>query len=317
MTFEEKFEGCMKNFQNQSSPGYTRNDLYLYADFIELIALFSKDGVVSVGDILDRFYGTIEYSSPEAKDEDEIFIKKIFELLKERSELYNTYYPYLFDDNEVLLSTKPNISEHNKLYIYLLISSKLNIFNDFTKELTTEFEYISKEVLEKFLPNNAIVKNFGRNTAYTGNARNKIKQLAADLNLTVDDYEIQQIAERNNQERGLDIVGWIPFEDNCMNILVFLAQCACGKNYEVKQHDARRFRNYLNFYKLEPILIMFISYSLISLRDKKFYHSDLVEKDYLIFERKRIIELYGFSNFSAMNSYKIINECIAYKESLV
>ncbi|PGH40608.1 MAG: hypothetical protein CRN43_02005 [Candidatus Nephrothrix sp. EaCA] len=101
-----------------------------------------------------------------------------------------------------------------------------------------------------------------------------------------------------------------------MNLLIFLAQCACGKNYESKQHDVRRFKNYLNFYKVDPIHVMFIPYSLINRREKKFYHSDLFEQDYLIFERKRIIEFYDIVNFNALESFKIVESCISYKESL-
>lgn len=317
MTFDEKFTDCIKNFENQSSPTYVRNDLYKYADFVELVMIFSKNDAVSLGDIQDRFFGTKAYDNASERDADENFLIEIFVLLQDRSILYNDSYPFLFDNNNTLLTVKANLTDKQKLYIYLLISSKLNIFRKFQTELTDEFEFICKDALIKYLPNNAVVKSFGRNSAYSGNAINRIKGLASDLNLAVDDYELGQVSERNNQERGLDIVGWIPFEDGCMNLLIFLAQCACGKNFESKQHDTRRFKNYLTFYKSEPIHIMFIPYSLINTREKKFYHSDLIEKDFLIFERKRIVELYDISNFNALQSFQIVESCIKFKESIV
>jgi len=317
MTFDEKFNACIQNFENQSSPSYVRNEVYLYADFVELVTLFSKDGEVSIGDIQDRFFGTKEYNSSSERDEDETLLLEIFMLLQERSNFYAADYPFTFDNEKTLLNLNSSLSDKNKLYIYLLISSKLNIFKEFRTELTTEFEFICKDALEKYLPNESIVKNFGRNSAYSGNAISRIEQLATELNLTVDKYELSQVSERNNQERGLDIVGWIPFQDKCMNLLVFLAQCACGKNYESKQHDTRRFENYLNFYKTQPIHVMFIPFSLINSRERKFYHSDLIEKDYLIFERKRIVELYDIANFNSFESYKIVNSCIGYKEGIV
>jgi hypothetical protein len=270
-----------------------------------------------MGDIQDRFFGTKEYNNASERDKDEGFITDIFLKIEERNMLFKEKYPYSFDDKSTLLTLKVVLTDENKLYINLLISSKLNIFKEFKSELTTEFEYICKSALESFLPSHAVVKNFGRSTAYKGNAKNKIKQLATDLNLKVDEYEISCISERNNQERGLDIVGWIPFEDNCMNLLVFLVQCACGKQYESKQHDTRRFLNYLDFYKSNPIHVLFIPYSLINVNNKKFYQSDLIEKDYLVFERKRIIELFNLANYSSFDSYNIVNNCIEFKENIV
>lgn len=317
MTFNEKFNACIQNFENQSFPSYTRNDLHLFADFIELITLFSKNGVISMGDIQDRFFGTKEYDNASERDKDESFIIEIFLKIEERYTIFKEKYPFSYDENNILLTLKTILTDENKLYINLLISSKLNIFKEFKSELTTEFEYICKNALENFLPSHSIVKNFGRNTAYKGNAISKIRQLASDLNLSVDEDEISCVSERNNQERGLDIVGWIPFEDKCMNLLVFLAQCACGKEYESKQHDTRRFSNYLNFYKSNPIHVLFIPYSLISVNKKKFYQSDLIEKDYLVFERKRIVELFNLINYSSFDSYNIVNNCIAFKENIV
>lgn len=317
MTFDEKFKECIKSFENQSSPAYVKNEINLYADFVELVTIFSKDGVVSFGDIQDRFFGTKEYNSAFERDADETLLLEIFILLQERSVLYHENYPFFFDTANTLLVIKDILGDRNKLYVYLLISSQLNIYKAFKTDITTEFEFICKNALEKYLPPDAIVKNFGRNSAYTGTAINRIKSLADDLNLTVDEYELSQVSERNTQERGLDIIGWIPFEDKCMNLLVFLVQCACGKDYESKQHDIRRFKNYLNFYKLQPIHVMFIPYSLINTRERKFYHSDLIENDYLIFERKRIVELYDTSNFKMLKSFQIVQACIQYKESIV
>jgi hypothetical protein len=317
MTFEDKFNECIATFENQSSPEYAKHERYLYADFVELVTIFSTNREVSLGDIQDRFFGTKEYNSAPERDTDETLLIEIFILLQERSVLYGDSYPFSFDNENTRLVINNVMTDNHKFYIYLLISSKLNIFKSFKTELTDEFESICKDALSRYLPNVAVVKNFGRNSAYTGNAKTKIRKLADDLNLTVDEYELNQVSERNNQERGLDIVGWIPFEDKCMNLLVFLAQCACGKDFESKQHDTRRFKNYLNFYKSDPIHIMFIPYSLINARERKFYQSDLIEDDYLIFERKRIVDLYDTVRFNTLKSFNVVESCIGYRESVV
>ena len=149
---------------------------------------------------------------------------------------------------------------------------------------------ISYEAIKSFLPN-AIVKSFGKLSEYKGTAKEKIRNLAEDLGLPTDNYAIECVGDRNVQERGLDIVSWIPFEDKCQNKIIFLCQCACGKQYESKQHDVRRFKQYYIFYKTNPQLTLFIPYALINSKNGKFYHSDYFEDDYLIFERLRIISL--------------------------
>lgn len=311
MIFEDKFTKCIQNFNNISKPDYTESELNYYADFIELIALFSNEDGVTFGDVQDRFFGEKDYENAEKRDTDEAFLKSVFELIQERVNLYDLNYPFSFLNLEIL-SLKKNPTENNKLYLSLLISSKLNIFNEFRTNLTSEFETISYKVLTNFLPVNSTIKEFGKNTVYKGNAISKIKQLAEDLDLITDDYELSQVGERNQQERGLDLVGWMPFKDKCGNKVIFLCQCACGKEYESKQHDTRRFENYLHFYKTNPQHTMFIPYSLMNVREKKFYHSDYFEKDYLVFERKRIIEYHNDNSFQTSDSIKIVEKCIEY-----
>jgi len=314
MTFDEKLRNSINNFDNITKPDYTRNELNLYVDFVELIATKYVEDGITLADIQDRFFGEKDYSNAEQRDKDENFLQSIFLLVVERVLLYDDHYPFVYDTTT--LKVKSDLTAKNKLYISLLFSSKLNLFKDFKTELTTEFEIISYSVLREFLPNNSIVKEFGKNTAYTGNAIGKIRQLAGDLNLDINEYELSCVSERNQQERGLDIVGWIPFDDGCKNKIIFLGQCACGKEYESKQHDTRRFEQYLNFYKTKPQHTMFIPYSLLNVREGKFYHSDLIENDFLIFERKRIIELHN-QDLDSSESFTIVDNFLTYPRSAI
>ena len=103
-----------------------------------------------------------------------------------------------------------------------------------------------------------------------------------------------------------------------MNQLIYLGQCSCGKDTESKFHDTRRFENYLSFYKSKPQHIMFIPYSLTNPRERKFYHSDLIEKDFLIFERKRIIDVFNQENvFQDSTMLKIVESCIQHVVDIV
>ncbi|WP_422350799.1 hypothetical protein [Flagellimonas sp.] len=317
MTFEEKLSESIESFFNLDKPDYTENKKNLYADFIELISLFSNTDGTSFGDVLDRFFGTKDYNSAKQRDTDEAWLIEIFTILEQRTRLYSDDYPFTLDENEVLM-IRPNLNWKNKLYLGMLISSKLNIFKGFRPDLTSEFETISYYVLKNFLSAKSIVKEFGKNTSYNGNAKEKIRKLASDLGLKIDEDELEGISERNNQERGLDIIGWFPFDDRCMNQLVYLAQCACGKDTESKYHDTRRFENYLKFYKTKPQHIMFVPYSLIDTFKNKFYHSDLIENDFLIFERKRILSLFEEQDtFLALEMAKVVNGCVEHQADIV
>jgi len=310
MTFDEKLKNSISNYTNIDKPDYTSNMFNLYADFIELISLFSNTDGVSSGDILDKFFGNKNYDNAKQRDDDESWLIQVFTILEERVEIFKEDYPFDFKESD-LLTLNPDLTWKNKMYLGLLISSKLNIFKGFKPDLTTEFETISYYVFKNFLPKNSIVKEFGNNSNYTGNAKKRIKDLASDIGLKIEKYELDGISERNNKERGLDIVGWVPFTDKGMNQLIYLAQCACGKDTESKYHDTRRFENYLSFYKAKPQHIMFIPYSLINPRERKFYHSDLIENDFLIFERKRILDIFNQEEvFQKTEMIKIVNKCI-------
>lgn len=311
MSFDEKFTQCSRNLDNLDKPDCSRDETNLFADFVELLVIFSKGDGVTYGDIQDRFFGEPdENNSSEINDADESFIDGIFSLIEERINLYGDKYPFEIGEKQIL-TLKRELTLPQKLYLFLLISSSLNIFKSFNAEITTDFEIVSYEAIRSFLPN-AIVKSFGKLSKYKGNAKEKIRNLADDIGLTTDESELKCVGERNVQERGLDIVSWIPFEDTCQNKIIFLCQCACGKQYESKQHDIRRFEHYYNFYRTKPQRTLFVPYALINPKDGKFYHSDYIEEGYLVFERLRIINLAKRNDnvLTQLKSACLIEKCI-------
>ena len=311
MSFEEKLALSIQKLKNADRPDCPMDCLNNYADFIELLVLFSGSDGVSYGDIQDRFFGELdENNTSETNDQNEAFIDSIYKIIEERIALYKDTYP--FDKKDEVIFLKKQLLIKQKIYLFLLLSSSLDIFRSFNAELTTDFETLCYKVMQLYLPN-AIVKAFGKNSEYTGSAKVKIKKLAEDLGLQLDDYDFEQIGDRNSQERGLDIVGWLPFDDHCSNMIIFLGQCACGKQYESKQHDVRRFENYYRYYKTKPQRTLFIPYSLINPGKRKFYHSDYIEQGYLLFERKRILGLIEDADDAIFNNLKtkpLVEKCI-------
>jgi|GEM_PF-1424476 len=326
-TFEQKIKDTFKEFQYHDPTKYRRHEKKYYADFVELLALCDAESDVTFADVHDRLFGERESPKEEddgqigslegqTEDNNEIFVGEVFRLIEERANLYQDGYPFNYMHRKIRL--KAEITFKNKLYISLLLSSSLDILADFQKELTDEFETLCFHVLKDFLPDQSEVKEFGQNTTYTGNAKSKINQLASELKLPIESDELEEISDRNYKERGLDIIGWIPFDDDCQNKLVFLGQCTCGKDTNSKFHDVRRFKNYMRFYRLKPVFVLFTCHSLLNISNNKFYKSAEIEDGFLIFERKRIMQHFKEEAiFNSLESNNIVNSYIEFQEDIV
>lgn len=326
MSFTNKISGFFENFSLELRTIPTRNLTYLYADYVELISLFSNQNYVSPSDILDRFKdeGIInqkEYDrdQSEANDGNERLVDGIFRILKERLQLFGDDYPFLIHHNDhIILKEEKTISDRNKIYIYLLLSSSLDIFSSFQPELTKEFEVLCAEALRNFLPTHALVKSFGKASDYSGTAVQKITALASDMKIPVDPDTLGEISTRGTQEKGLDVVGWIPFTDSVANFLSIFVQCACGKDWHQKLGETSRYNNFFRFHRLRPTHSLFVPYSLISYNKTSFFRSYEFGNDGLVFERKRILNyLYSTDFFNAFDSKLLVEKCIEFEEKIV
>jgi hypothetical protein len=331
MSFDEKLKAYFTDFSLLLGPKPTENLTYLYADYIELLSLFSNGNFVSATDVLDRFKDEGVFvlrekdndtededrDRAEVNDKDEIFVDGIFRLINERAELFIGDYPFLVHIDKLILVEKEKINERQKIYIFLLLSSSLNKFKDFQPELTTEFEKVCFEVLINFLPNHAIVKSFGKDSDYQGSAVQKIKALANDLKIKIDEDGFEQISIKGNQEKGLDLIGWIPFNDSVPNFLAILGQCACGKDWIKKLGETKRYERYLKFHCQKPLHSMFLPYSLVDYARNIFFRNDDLS-DKLVFDRLRILNyLNDLAFFQDLASRVLVDSCIEYEEEIV
>lgn len=325
MNFNEKLEKLFQNL-NIESPNAPKYIEHIYADYIELNALFLKEEV-TIADISDKLqdihdpniikleefdeieHNSDEIASVEAEKQDVIDekIKSIFEVCKDREKLYSsTVYPFIITDKQIKLQEQ--LSEKQELYILLLLCSNLNYFGVLQHELTIDFEILSYYALKQYLPPKAIVKPFGKNSGYNGNAINKIKSLASDIGLNVNEKNISCISPQNVQERGCDIVAWIPFSDNIPNIFIILGQCACGKNWDSKQADTEFFKGYFYLEKT-PLQVMFIPYAISNMGDKFYQHDRVL--NHLFFDRSRILDQFdGKFPFTELKSFPAVKRIL-------
>ena len=336
--FDIKLLEQFTNFK-VTKPDHPKHLNHLYADYVELITLFSNQSYITKDTILDRIKdtgetGINEIVLSEANDEinendlfadsntskrndlKENWVDNLFDVIRDRSSIFKNDYPFDYSENRGLI-LKENIVDKNELYIFLLISSNLDLFNKVANDLTTDFEDVSYFVLKNFL-GKAIVKKFGKRSEYSGKAKEKIKALAIDMKLEINEYSLSNVSEQNLQERGLDIVAWFPFTDYCPNIITILGQCACGKDWPQKYHDTERFATYMRYFRQKPIHAMFIPYSLISRSSDWFYCSDDIQRNTMMFERKRILELFDNNEeFKKLPSKRIVEECVRYSEDII
>ncbi len=306
----------------------SKEQFYLYADYVELVCIISNN-YVSSSDIVDRLTdnglefklekekldGQIGQIEAEIKDVEEGWISNIFEYLNERSSLFKKSYPFIVDNNGIKLINE-KLSSQQRLYIYFLISSSLKFFHKLKHELISEFEIISEKALKAFLPQ-SIVHGFGANSAYKGSARAKIKELAKDINLAYKERIVNQVSKYNSKEEGLDVVGWIPFNDNNPNTIIILGQCACGQNWIGKQNETRRYDRFYDSYILPFIHALFVPHDLKNAKGKFNFDKD-INNNTLVFERLRLIELLGDFKFDeTFKSKLIVDKCLEYEEGLV
>ncbi len=325
MNFNRKLITQFKNFK-VGKPDIARHKHHLYADYIEMLALFTNNHVTK-SDILDRLFDEgIDLSENEDNldglysdksendDKNELWIIEIFNLIIYRVSLFASDYPFKLDKSGLIL--RDNLSDGNKIYLSLLISSNLNYFKILQPELTAEFETISQQSLINYMPKNAKVKATGRNTEYSGYAREKITKIANEINIEINDKELSDVSDRNVQEEGLDLIAWIPFEDKIPNLITILAQCACGKDWINKQFETGRYENFFYFYKQQPIHVMYIPYALSN--DNYFFQAKDIIKGRIIFDRKRILEYLSNTDFfNKLKSKVIVDKCIEYVEDIV
>jgi len=310
--------------------GEARHQYHLYADYVELLALFangdyvsdthlvsrlSNEGVQFTADILDGDTGEeIGSLNGQMSDSDETWSSEVFSVISDRNYLFDVKYPFVFKENRI--SLKDDLSEIQKIYLMLLVASNLKYFKILQPKLASEFELISFFVLKNYLPNNACVKQFGRQSDYTGTAIEKIKKLSVDMGVGVDEDELAGISLLNTQEEGLDIVGWIPFADNIPSMISIFCQCACGSKWANKQNETKRYEEFFNFYKVPPIHSLFIPYALGG-ADRKFFQSKDINKGMLMFDRRRILtQLEDTTFFTTSDSWQIVNRFIEFEEEI-
>lgn len=310
--------------ENIKPPAESKYLSHYYCDFIELLALVSKEHE-TISTIYERMYdgGNDEAGSEDFAQGDDAknsMIDGWFSLLKMRGERYGDYYPFEFTD-ETSFKIKTDITEKQKIYIFFLMASLLSNTNHI-QAITSSFELIAKSALSGYLSNSAQCHLFGasngNNLDYSGLLVEKVRKLASDLECQIK-VKDSDLNKHNNGDSGVDIVAWVAFgEDSCkQNIQVYLCQSAAGKNWKEKQNSIEKLKNLISFPRATHN-VMFIPYDARN-ESGNFEEQTSITAD-LIFDRLRIIKLLNDNiltsdNFEVAN--KLVDSAILFEEDII
>ena len=313
----------LKNLEIPPSPKHLS---YLQADHIEFRCLSNHDRTLTKGDILSFFkqdaelnddnkfdeISEEEYHGPDEEDfisDEEDFISdeeyKIsdeqldsvddwFKYLEYRARAFEDTYPFTIDTRLTTLEVKRNLNEHQKLYVFLLIASSLRHFEQSeTYRITESFEKISARALQSYFGDVAEIHLFGANTAsrYKGDKNSKIDKLSKDLceNKMVSDSHFNQ---NDSGDQGLDIVGWIPMADCNHGRLMIFGQCACGRDWQDKQHSSSYDKwSRLIDLSVRPVNTIFVPYCFRNASGNWYANNEIQMS--LMIDRLRIVKLCG------------------------
>lgn len=286
-------------------------------DYIELLTLLSSDELYK-DNLLSRFYSEYrdrddspEEEQAEIDDKHQQEIINLFEILQYRSKLYGESYPFEIGSDSDMIKLKEEISDSHKLYIILLSCANLTTFEkNLQSSLADEFEHITYCAIKQYLPSSFKVKKLGSDSDYSGNTRDKLKELGKDINLPTNDEQIDGISILANKEKGVDLVAWYNFVDNIPNTLIFLIQCACGVDTQHKQYEPIGYDNYF-YFNNKPIISLATPKSVVIKENHIKDMNEVSAGNILFFDRLRLIELIVDENcLSTIEAFRLADRLI-------
>lgn len=309
---------------------------FLWADYVELLCLCSRNGLVSKGNLqaqvqeaadVQSDFGTDdaedaeddppEDASPEALS-DKVSTKwaDIHQRLKARETSFPGW-PFTLETN-VLRSTFDLANHGHRLYAALLIASSLRLCHDTRSgEVSSAFEEISYHWLRQSLNSLWEVRPFGAHqnlpNAYTGTLYAKLQALAADVDCKLSKDE-QDYDPRDTGDGGLDVVAWQRMGDRRGNMPVIFGQCACSpKDWEGKQLDVTPASTEAHINTQHPgAAFCFVPHDL-SLNEHRWQRESHVKRTVVV-DRLRLLHLFNNLNvFNVLPIWPFVAEAIQSK----
>jgi len=308
---------------------------FLWADYVELLCLCSKNGLISRGNLQAQVQEAqdtqidadmnddVEHKAGRPEDESAVLDDKVsahwddIVLRLNAREATFPGWPFKLDGSVLRCAYQGDRADH-RLYAALLIASSLRLcVATRSHEVTSAFEEISFQWLSQSLPQFWKVRPFGAHAtlpnAYVGNLREKLESLAIDIHAKLlkdaDDYD-----SKNTGDGGLDLVAWQEFGDQRGNVPVIFGQCACSPNdWEGKQLDVTPHAIEAHIVPQHPgAAYCFVPHDL-SLNEKKWQRAVHVKR-VVIIDRLRLLHLFKVADaWGNLTNWSFISDAISMK----
>jgi len=248
-----------KDILRLEEPKIKEQDLYLWADYIELYCLVSDDHAGAFDEVLRGMSYAGDSLQGEIMPEDETFlgeeaeaeevgdkeakldrlacrIRDLDDIIKYRSSLFGEKYPFIRESGALTL--KEELTVEHELYINQLLASNLRLMTNKTlsNSYTAYFEQLSVIVTCCLFPSPFKVRHFGTAhhpglAGYSGNYAQRMKKLAEDIHsdLMMEDRELRT----HSGDGGLDVVAWCDFGDPASHLPVIVVQAGCTAEEDV------------------------------------------------------------------------------------
>lgn len=250
-------------------------DLDLAADFLELLAFFSPEGVVMTSSLANEVSIGAEKSDTESgietEQNQEELVSDAVNRVNERQHTLTTSYPFQLDkDGEILRFLTVSNSLGRAAYVLCLILSNLESVSDVL--IGSDFHPDEKEVRDmrqyfQYFATAALAAEIGGKAWSFGFPRPdhssfipKLREIWKDI---CDGYvERQQGAPEQPKDDGIDVFAARLHRDQLPGFLFAVAQVATGKNLKEKSLKGHLDVFKRRWFKEQPVTI-FIPYMIV------------------------------------------------------
>ena len=220
------------------APGWSKNCVNRWADYVEFMCLYSKDHIYSKDDLIDIL---AEGNSDELKKGEEDHplefdrlskaVESFFDMIRYRKQVDPEFYPFEIDGDCIILLSELSLKQLH--YIFLLSRSSIYFVDRLAlHKMTGLFEKYCQPIMHILMPVGAQTELFGtsrENAVFNGSLKNRITQLASFLGAqttkTLDSAE--KYDRIHAGDGGLDIVSFLKL-DGASHIPFAFGQCTCS-----------------------------------------------------------------------------------------
>lgn len=222
---------------------------YLIADYLEYRCLLKGTSVsdLEVRSLFSISDDELNNDGVESSDDNSMsMVENAFMCCSQRHHIGGGKYP--FDITAHSIAKVSFKSWHHVVYVFLLLATRLNMNTQKIQngqDATKLFEHLCEKVLATYLGEHS--KSFVFGTGVNGGFQNKIESLINRLHLTTS-YKSPFGSTGRQKDGNLDVVAWIPFDDEKDSQLIFFGQCKTGDNWEEKLAELQPdefFSNYM------------------------------------------------------------------------